>query len=77
MIYTIYYIIEDNNFYTFSSIQITKDSFNFKNPSEHIPKYGEYCGYYPTGSSDSFWAKDDIQHYCNQRNNPSQYGCDY
>jgi hypothetical protein len=70
---TIYYILEKNNYYTVHSIKVNE----FKNPSEHIPKGGEYCGHYPTGSSDSFWAKDDIQHYCNQRNNPSQYGCDY
>ena len=73
MIYTIYYIINDKEFYSFSSIQVTDDMLDIKDATEYVPRYAEYAGHYCTGSIDSQFARIDLQTYCDQMNEPSYF----
>mgnify|MGYP003109004850 FL=1 len=73
--YTIYYIMNVNDHYSFNSIQISEDDLYCwdNGPQDHVPFGTEYAGHYRTGSLDSTLSRIDLEAYCDRMNEPSYY----
>ncbi len=71
--YTIYYIIDNDNQITFSSLRVNAKVLETQRPQDLVPKGTEYAGHYVSNSEKSIDAIGDLRSYCDQRNNQSSW----